>query len=152
MPCMKSFREVGMSDLKQRIFDAAKDLQLVNVATITEDGRPWVRYVMGKADSDLFFRFCTRRGSRKVSQIRKNPVAHISLGVSSLETAQHWLQVEGTAEVSTDRHERHSFWFDELKNYFSGPDDPDYCIVIIRPSRIEFGTMGNMTPEVWTGR
>jgi len=138
-----------MSDLNERIYNAAKELQLINVATVTTEGKPWVRYVMGKADKDLVFRFCTHVESRKVPQIRKNPAVHISLGVSNLETAKNWLQVEGTAEVSTDKAERHSFWFDDLKNYFSGPDDPGYCIVIIKPSRIEIGTMGNMTPEVW---
>ena len=138
-----------MSDLKQRIFNTAKEFQLMNVSTITEDGKPWVRYVMGKANSDLAIRFCTHIDSRKIAQIRKNPDTHISLGVTSLETAQNWLQLQGAAEVSTDRHERDSFWFDDLSNYFSGPDDPAYCIVIVRPSRIEFGTMGSTTPEIW---
>jgi general stress protein 26 len=67
-------------------------------------------------------------------------------------TAKQWLQVEGRAEVSTDKTERKSFWFDDLKNYFSGPDDPDYCIVIVRPSRIEFWTMESMEPEVWLAK
>ena len=138
-----------MSDLKQRIYDAAKELQLTNVASITEDGKPWVRYVMAKADSNLVFRFCTHLESRKVGQIRKNPAVHVSLGVTSLETARNWLQVQGTAEVSTDQKERDAFWFDDLNNYFSGPDDPSYCLVIIRPSRIELGTMGSMEPEIW---
>jgi general stress protein 26 len=138
-----------MSDLKLRIYEAVKDLQLTNVATITEDGKPWVRYVMAKADKDLVFRFCTHLDSRKVAQMRKNPDTHISLGVSSLETAKNWLQVQGTAEVSTDRVELDAFWFDELNNYFSGPDDPNYCVVIVKPSSIEIGTMGVMTPKVW---
>jgi len=138
-----------MSDLRQRIFEAAKDFQLINFATITEDGRPWVRYVVGKADNQLVFRFCSRIDTRKISQVRKNPNVHLSLGAKDLESANHWLQVEGRAEVSTDKTERESFWFDDLKNYFSGPDDPNYCIVIVSPSRIEFGTMGSMVPEVW---
>jgi len=138
-----------MSDLKQNILDVAKDFHLINFATITADGKPWVRYVVGKGDSDLVFRFCTHLQTKKVAQIRKNQNVHISLGAQNLETAKHWLQVEGVAEVSTDKTERHSFWFEELKNYFSGPDDPNYCVVLVRPLRIEFGTMGNMTPEVW---
>jgi len=138
-----------MDDLKHRIFDVAKDFQLINFATITEDGKPRVRYVVGKADNELVFRFCTHLQTNKVSQIRKNPNVHISLGAKDLETAKHWLQVEGIAQISTDKTERHSFWFDELKNYFTGPDDPNYCIVIARPSRIEYGTMGSMTPEIW---
>ena len=138
-----------MSTLKQRIFDAAKEFQLMNFATVTEDGKPWVRYIVGKADNELVFRFCTHLETKKVGQIRKNPHVHLSLGATDLETAKHWLQVEGTAEISTDKTERHSFWFDALKNYFTGPDDPHYCVVIIKPSRIELGTMGSMTPEVW---
>ena len=138
-----------MSDLKQRIFDLAKEFQLLNFSTITEDGKPWVRYVVGKADNELVFRFCTHLQTKKVGQIRINSNVHISLGAKDLETARHWLQVEGRAEISTDKTERHSFWFDELSNYFTGPDDPNYCVIIVRPSRIEFGTMGLMTPEVW---
>jgi general stress protein 26 len=140
-----------MSDLKQRIFKIAGELQLVNFATVAEDGKPRVRYVMAKADRDLVFRFCSRLDTRKVRHIKKNPYVHISLGVSSLETARNWLQVDGKAQVSTDKNERHSFWFEELKNYFTGPDDPSFCIVIVKPSTIELGTMGNMQPEVWEG-
>ncbi len=138
-----------MSDLKERIYNVGKEMQLINVASITEDGKPWVRYVMARADSDLAFRFCTHLSSRKVAQIKKTRDVHISLGVTSLETAKNWLQIQGIAEVSTDRAELDSFWFDDLKNYFSGPDDPEYCVVIIRTTRIEFGTMGSVTPEVW---
>ena len=138
-----------MSDLKQRIYEASKDLQLINVATINEEGKPWVRYVMGKADKDLVIRFCTHLDSRKIGQIRNNPDVHVSLGVTSLETAKNWVQVEGTAEVSTDKGERDSFWIDDLKNYFTGPDDPGYSIIIIRPIKIELGTMGSTTAEVW---
>lgn len=138
-----------MGDLQENIFETGKDLQLFNFATITEDGRPWVRYVVGKVDKDLVFRFCTNMGTKKIREIRKNPNIHISLGAENLKTAKHWLQIEGTAEISVDKVERESFWFDELKNYFSGPDDSNYCIVIVRPSRIELGTMGSMTPEVW---
>ena len=138
-----------MSDLKQRIYEVAKDFQLINFATITGDGKPWVRYVVARADDELVFRFCSHLGARKIGQIRKNPNVHISLGAKDLETAEHWLQVEGSARISTDKAERDGFWFDDLKNYFSGPDDPDYCVVIVRPTRIEFGTMGSMEPEVW---
>jgi len=138
-----------MVELPQRIFDAAKELQLINLATITEDGKPWVRYVVGKADKELVFRFCTHIDTNKIRQIRQNPDVHISLGATDMQTTKHWMQVEGTAEISTDKTERQSFWFEALINYFTGPDDPRYCVVIVRPSRIEFGTMGSMTPEVW---
>lgn len=137
-----------MSDLRQKIFNMAKDFQLINVATVTEDGKPWVRYVVGKADSDLAFRFCTHLGSNKVRQMRKNPNVHILLGGKDAMTTKEWLQVQGTAEISTAKSERDAFWFDALKTYFTGPDDPNYCVVIVRPSRIEIGSMTS-NREVW---
>ena len=61
-----------MGDLKGKIFEAGKDLQLINFATITEDGKPWVRYVVGKADKDLVFRFCTHKETRKIKDAAVN--------------------------------------------------------------------------------
>ena len=130
-----------MIDLQQKIFDATKELQLMNFATITEDGKPWVRYVVGKADNDLLFRFCTHLNTKKVNQIKKNPNVHISMGATDMKTAKNWLQVEGTATILTDKTERQAFWFDALNRYFTGPDDPQYCVVIVRPSRVQFGTV-----------
>ena len=97
----------------------------------------WVRLIINGLS------FCTHLQTKKVGEIRKKANVHISLGAKDLETAKHWLQVEGRAEISTDKTERHSFWFDELSNYFTGPDDPNYCVIIVRPSRIEFGTNGD---------
>ena len=42
-----------MDDLKAKIYDEIKMPQLMPVATITEKGSPWVRYVVGFAGEDL---------------------------------------------------------------------------------------------------
>jgi general stress protein 26 len=137
-----------MADLKQRIFDLARDLQLMNVATITEDGKPRVRYVGGKAGTDLTLHFSTYLDSAKVSQIARNPNVHVTLGADNI-LSRTWLQVDGVARVSTAASEREAFWFEGLGAYFTGPDDPRYCIVIIEPRRIELWSASSMTPEVW---
>ena len=138
-----------MSDLKQRIFDLAKEPQLLNLATITEDGKPWVRYVVGNADAELSIRFCTALDSDKIRHMRRNPNVHVSMGAKDIMTAKNWLQVEGVAEISTAKAEREAFWYDGLKAYFQGPDDPNYCVVIVKPSRIELASMESMTAEIW---
>jgi general stress protein 26 len=125
-----------MSDLKQRIFDAAKGLQLMNIATVTEDGKPRVRYVVGRADEDMAMRFSTHLDSSKIRQLKMNPTVAITMGATKIGS-DRWLQLEGVAEVSTTEAERRGFWFEGLKAHFAGPDDPRYCIVIVRPTRIE---------------
>jgi general stress protein 26 len=138
-----------MSDLQQRIFDLAKEPQLINLATITEDGKPWVRYMVGSADETLAIRCCASLCSDKIRHIRHNPNVHLSLGAKEIMTTKEWLQVEGTAEISTAKAERHAFWYDGLKAYFIGPDDPNYCVIIVTPSRIELASMASMAAEIW---
>jgi len=143
-------RENLMPDLKSRIFEKLKGPALVGFATLTLDGRPWVRYVVAAADPDLNLWFSTHIASRKVAQIRKNPAVHLHAGVSTMETAESYVQVEGQAEVLTDAGTRKALWSDMLKRYFSGPDDPNFCVVKIRPSRIElWGMTPGGKPEVW---
>jgi general stress protein 26 len=138
-----------MGDLQARIYELAKEFQLMNLATITEDGKPRVRYVAGFANADLVFRFCTHIGSNKVKQMRKNQNVHLTLGAKEVATTKNWLQVEGRAEVSTAKNERDAMWSDGLKVYFKGPDDPNYAVVIIKPAKIELGSMASTGMEVW---
>lgn len=141
-----------MSDLKARIYELAKEFQVMNLATITEDGKPRVRYVAGFANADLVFRFCTNVNSSKVKQMRKNPNVHLTLGAKEVMTTKNWLQVEGRAEVSTAQKERDAMWSDGLKAFFKGPDDPNFSVVIITPSKIELGSMASTGMEVWEAR
>ena len=140
-----------MKNLEQKIVSLTKDLQLLSLATVMEDGRPRVRYVVGKADSSLTFRFSTHLDSAKVGQMRKQPVVSITAGATG-PRAQTWLELDGNAQISTENVERRAFWFDGLGAYFSGPDDPNYCIVIINPSRIALWTMMERSPEIWRPR
>jgi general stress protein 26 len=138
-----------MSDLKQRIHALAKELQLIHVATADAAGTPHVRPVVGKADDDLAIRFSTHLDSNKIHQIRNNPNVHLTMGAADVRS-QSWLQIEGVASISTAEKERRAFWFDGLRAYISGIDDPRYCVVIIEPRKIELHSMQNSAPEVWT--
>jgi general stress protein 26 len=138
-----------MDDLKANIYNVMKEPQLMPIATITEEGNPWVRYVVGFAGEDLTIRFVTSLQTRKVAHIKRNPEVHFCCGAHTLESTENYLQIAGKAEITTDEQERHALWNDDLKEYFSGPDDPNYCVIIVKPYRIELMGMTEMTPQVW---
>jgi len=138
-----------MSDLKKRIYGAIKKPQIMPLATVTEDEKPWVRYITGWGSEDLTIRFITSLQSRKVGQIKRNPEVHLTCGAQTAESTENYLQISGRARFTTDKKERQRFWKDELKAYFSGPDDPTYCICVIKPYRIESYGMTQSGPEVW---
>lgn len=138
-----------MDDLKTTIYKLINKPQLMPIATITAEGKPWVRYVVGMGGEDLAVRFVTSLQTRKVAHIKSNPEVHMLCGAETPESTENYLQIAGRAEITSDEKERHSLWNDSLKAYFSGPDDPNYCVVIVKPYRIELMGMTEMTPLVW---
>ena len=138
-----------MAELKQKIFGKFNGPTLSTLATITEDGKPWARYVTPFADENLTFWMATFINSRKVAQFKKNPEVHLTTGVSDPEKAESYLQIQGRAEILTDEETKKTVWFDHLAQIFSGPDDPNYCVCKITPYRVEYQGMNMQTPEVW---
>ncbi|MEW5805093.1 MAG: pyridoxamine 5'-phosphate oxidase family protein [bacterium] len=138
-----------MSELKKKILAKAQGPVLAALATITEDGKPWVRYITPWLDKDLTIWDATFLNSRKVRQIRKNPEVHLTLGVSDATKAESYLQIQGRAEVLTDKTSKKKAWIDMYKVAFSGPDDPNYAVLKITPYRIEYQGMGMVPPEIW---
>jgi general stress protein 26 len=146
-------KEARMSDLKQKILAKIDKPTLSALATLTEDGKPWVRYVTPRADKDLNLWLATFIGSRKVSQVRKNPEVHVTTGVIEPEKAESYLQIQGRAEILTDAESRNTVWGDFLQPIFSGPDDPNLCVCKITPYLIEYHTLNppGSPPEVLEG-
>jgi len=138
-----------MDDLKERILAIIRTPQLAGLATINDEGKPWVRYVMIVGSDDMTIRLATFVKARKAGQIAANPEIHITCGVSSLQDMKPYLQIQGTAEQVTTADEKQGFWNEGLANIFKGPDDPAYSVLIIKPYKIEYNTPGEMTPEVW---
>ncbi len=140
-----------MADVMDRILAKFQEPEVLGLlATVTDDGSPWVRYLMFSLDrNDLTLWTRTFTGSRKVAQILAHPRVHVTLGVRDLPTAVDWLQIEGEAEVLTDPETRARMWNEDQAVYFSGPDDPNFAVIRVTPQRIEYQTMTSMVPEVW---
>jgi len=138
-----------MSDLKSRIQGILQQPQLAGLATITQDGKPWVRYVMTAGSPDLTVRCATHTSARKVKQIARDPEVHLTCGVTNPMKMAPYLQIQGRAVLNTSREARHGFWSDMLSPIFDGPDDPNYGVVEIKPYYIEYWSPGLFEPEVW---
>lgn len=139
-----------MTNLKQKIIEKMKHPSLASFATITSDNKPWTRYVVVMADDNLNIWFATRKATRKTFQISNNPEVHLTLGVTDIESAESYLQIQGRAEILNDSASKQAVWYELLENVFKGPEDPEYCVCKITPYRIEFNTMDPASPpEIW---
>lgn len=122
-------------ELKKEILKIIEGKKLAGLATI-KDNKPWVRYVM-VSNKDLDFFFATGLSTRKIDQIKKNNNVHLTMGFDPQNPMSPYVQVEGTAEVLTDKEIKKEFWSPMLKAYFKDADDPEYCVVKIKSKNIE---------------
>jgi general stress protein 26 len=138
-----------MNNLKKRIASVFTKPSIVSAfATITENGKPWVRYVCAILGNDFKIRFATFANSRKVAEVKKNPNVHLTCGKfdPKIET---YLQIEATASITDLQEERKNMWYEDLGAFFIGQNDPNYVVMILDPSRIEVYGPGLEGPEVW---
>ena len=134
--------------LRQQILVLGRPPQLVSLATLADDGAPRVRYVTGHLNDQLELRFGTSLRTPKIAQLRRDSRVSITLHGLSPRVAT-WLEIEGRAAISVSAEERRSFWLDGLRGFFTGPDDPDYCVVIVRPARIALMSTDGSPSGVW---
>jgi general stress protein 26 len=122
-------------ELKEKILKIFDGKKLACLATIRK-GKPWVRYVMvsGK-ELDLYF--TSGISARKIDDIKNNNNVHLTFGFDQSNYTSPYVQVAGKAEIITDNNLKKEFWNDMLKTYFKGPDDPNYCVVKVKPELIE---------------
>lgn len=131
-------------ELKKKIKKLISQEKFGVFATVTQDGKPWARYVelflsdAKDSNDDMTILFATMVDARKVEHIKHNPEVHIVCGASSATGESDYMQIQGKAIVSTDSALRHRFWRDDMSMFFSGPDDKLYAVVVVTPYRVEY--------------
>ncbi len=121
---------------------------LHSLATVTESGLPWVRYVMAVGYEDLSIQFATNITSRKIAQFRANPDVHLTCGVGNFMEMAPYVQIQARAEIQTDQAVKSDFWIPPFAQFFGSEENPDYCVVKVIPYRIEYLAVGALEPQV----
>lgn len=121
------------------------------LATVDENGCPQIRAMMPVAvDDDFTVYYITSRMSAKCRQVAAKPCAS-TLWTDVVEPMRDWrsVLVKGKASVTDDKALREKFWMEELKFAFpEGADDPNYVIMIVKPTEIILADNATMPPKV----
>jgi len=138
-----------MAELEKKIWKILERSQTAALATISESGAPWVRYVTIYSERDFTLSFCTSLSSRKARHIAVHPEVHLTCGNLEPPDDSAYLQIAGRAEIRSDAETKTKCWLEGWRRYFQGPEDPDFVMVFVKPSRIEYNDPGSLTPEIW---
>ncbi|MFC4775526.1 pyridoxamine 5'-phosphate oxidase family protein [Paenibacillus sp. GCM10023252] len=131
--------------LEKEIIEALGRHRYGSLATIEGD-KPKARY-MAIFHDGLQVYLATNRKTHKVEELQDNPHAFLLFGHEGTGPDEI-VELQGTVQITKDETLRHKLWNDELKPWFEGPDDPDYVILNITPSRIEY-TGQDQKRKVW---
>ncbi|AHV95258.1 pyridoxamine 5'-phosphate oxidase family protein [Paenibacillus sabinae] len=134
------------NELEQRIIKALDDNTFGSFGTIEAGAKPKVRY-MAVFHEGLNLYLATDRKTHKVEELQTNPNVFLLLGYEA-GGSKDILGIEARASVTKDGSLRQKIWNKDLERWFKGPEDPDYIILELSSTRIEYtGTDGNY--EVW---
>lgn len=92
---------------------------------VDEDGFPTSSVITAaKADGIRWLTFDTGLESNKAKRIAKCNRASVCFC-----GPDHGINLVGTIEVVTDPAVKKEMWYDGMSNHFSGPEDPNYCVL-----------------------
>ena len=96
------------------------------LALMDEEGNPTASTITAsKAEGIRRLYFGTGLGSNKAMRIRRCGRACVCFNTGGAYN----ISLSGTIEIVTDTEVKADMWYDGLKNHFSGPDDPNYCVL-----------------------
>jgi general stress protein 26 len=133
-------------ELEQTIIKALDDNKFGSFGTIEAGNKPKVRY-MAVFHDGLNIYLATNRKTHKVEELKDNPNAFLLLGYEA-GGGKDVLEIEAAVAVTKDENLRSKVWNKELEQWFTGPDDPDYVILELTPTRIEYAGK-NKVHGVW---
>ncbi|MCL6603423.1 MAG: pyridoxamine 5'-phosphate oxidase family protein [Paenibacillus sp.] len=123
-------------ELEKKIIKALDDNKYGSFGTIEAGNKPKVRY-MAVFHDGLKIYLATDRKTHKVVELKENPNACLLLGFEA-GGSKDLVEIEATVDVTKDEGLRSKVWSKELEKWFEGPEDPDYVILELSPTRIEY--------------
>ena len=101
------------------------------LALIDLEGYPTVSTITAsKADGINWLTFCTGLGSDKSNRIKKCNRASVCFN-----SDEYNITLVGTMDIITDLDVKNEMWYGGLSNHFSGPQDPNYCVLRFKTER-----------------
>ncbi|WP_053217510.1 pyridoxamine 5'-phosphate oxidase family protein [Virgibacillus senegalensis] len=123
------------------------DSDLIGTLATVKDGKPFSRYMTFFNENFTLFS-ATDKDTHKVEDIEANNDVHILLGYKGEGLEDAYLEIEGTAAIKASPDIKEKIWNDKLKAWFEGPDDPNFVVLEIKPSKIRLMNTEEGSPQV----
>ena len=130
---------------KEEVIDLIRDAGFCLLAT-TEGEQPRVRPMMPYLTDDNQLLLALLGRSRTIPQAKKNPRVELCF----VDRKMWYCRIAGKATISNDMEKKQILWnnIPMLKQYFGGPQDDNFVLMVIDINEVEAMTPHQKTPEM----
>ena len=131
--------------LKEEVIDLIKDAGFCMLAT-TENNQPRVRPMMPYLTEDNELLLALLGRSRTIQQAKDNPLIELCF----VDRKMWYCRISGKATIIEDKTKKEILWnnIPMLKQYFGGPDDPNFTLMTIDITQVEAMSPHQKEPEM----
>lgn len=134
-------------ELREKILGVIAGPHPAAVATL-DGNQPAVRFMLLFGNPDMTLVGATRKSSRKVAQIQKNPEVSIAVW-SGKEFTDPYVEIQATGKIYDDIATKKKHWKPMFLPYFRSVDNPDFVVLVFVPREITYYVPSMMSSEVW---
>ncbi len=129
---------------KEEVIDLIRDAGFCLLGT-TEGKQPRVRPMMPYLTDDNQLLLALLGRSRTIPQAKENPLVELCF----VDRKMWYCRIAGTATISDDAEKKQILWnnIPMLKQYFGGPEDDNFVLMVIDINQVEVMTPHQKEPE-----
>jgi general stress protein 26 len=133
--------------LKEQILDVIGGPHVTAVATL--DGKmPAVRFMVLAGFPDMTLVGATRKSSKKVEQLKKNPDAALSIW-SGKEYTDPYVEIQAKGKIHEDVATKKKYWNPMYERPFKTPENPDFVVLVFTATEITYHAKNMASVDVW---
>jgi len=133
--------------LKEKIMAVIGGPHPAAVATLAS-GMPAVRFMVLNGFPDMTFVGATMKATNKVSQLKANKNAAISIW-SGKQFSDPYVEIKAKGEVHEDIATKKKYWNPMFEQYFKSVDNPDFVVLVFTASEILYHAENMSSMETW---
>ena len=130
---------------KEEVVDLIRDAGFCLLGTV-EGTQPRVRPMMPYLTDDNQLLLALLGRSRTIAQAKENPLVELCF----VDRKMWYCRIAGTASISDDTDKKQTLWnnIPMLKQYFGGPEDKNFVLMVIDINEVEAMTPHQKEPEM----
>ena len=130
---------------QEEAIDLIRDAGFCLLAT-AQDDQPRVRPMMPYLTDDNQILLALLGRSRTIRQVKNNPKVELCF----VDRKMWYCRIAGTGTISDDKEKKEILWdnIPMLKQYFGGPEDSNFVLMVIEINEVETMTPHQKEPEM----